>query len=325
MNLWRRFTKISADTARVAPEPELLAPHGEATPLLAEPTASSQASSSNAAAARERTGITPSATPRLGTASLERATLKGRWRNTRQSVRRRLGRAVNALPLKAPAAAPIGSRGMQRRETLNWTLGILRQPSLTDLGKHFRSGVSRSLSKGRGGMFRGVSRKSLSEGEGEEDEFLEADQLPEEQRIRLQHVFDKFDNEREGSIDKKDLAQVLRLVGSNPSNAEIGDLVKALQLSESKRITFVEVINVWWRHEKRKMDDDFESELKLAFDMFDSDGSGSISLQELRDKLMTTGEPMSDEEVAQLLSECDSDGSGSLSWGEFRSLNCWRS
>ena len=57
---------------------------------------------------------------------------------------------------------------------------------------------------------------------------------------------------------------------------------------------------------------DFERELKTLFAIFDVDGSGFISCEELSEKLMTLGEKMSKEEVDELMRLADKDGSGDL-------------
>ena len=49
-----------------------------------------------------------------------------------------------------------------------------------------------------------------------------------------------------------------------------------------------------------------------------------ITRDELREKLTTLGEKMTDDEVEALLAEADTDGSGSISLEEFKNLPCWR-
>lgn len=49
---------------------------------------------------------------------------------------------------------------------------------------------------------------------------------------------------------------------------------------------------VWYEREKANLEDDFQEELQLAFKIFDADDSGTITAQELRDKLTSLGERM---------------------------------
>ncbi|CAH1788766.1 unnamed protein product [Owenia fusiformis] len=59
---------------------------------------------------------------------------------------------------------------------------------------------------------------------------------------------------------------------------------------------------------------------KEVFDMFDLDGSGSISSGELKVALEEMGHMPTDEEVQALLKQIDADGSDKVEWGEFLAM-----
>ena len=46
-------------------------------------------------------------------------------------------------------------------------------------------------------------------------------------------------------------------------------------------------------------------------------------MQELSAKLTTMGEPLTEEECAELLAHADKDGSGNISIEEFKAMECW--
>ena len=68
----------------------------------------------------------------------------------------------------------------------------------------------------------------------------------------------------------------------------------------------------------RKMrDTDTEEELIEAFKVFDRDGNGLISAQELKHVMISLGEKITDEEVDEMIKEADIDGDGYINYEEF--------
>ena len=61
-------------------------------------------------------------------------------------------------------------------------------------------------------------------------------------------------------------------------------------------------------------------EFRDAFSLFDSDGSGTISVAELGEVLKSVGQRSSQEEVQRLVREADLDGNGLIDFPEFLAL-----
>lgn len=57
---------------------------------------------------------------------------------------------------------------------------------------------------------------------------------------------------------------------------------------------------------------DSKDELVAAFQVFDKDGSGSVSPSELRSVLISLGQKHSDEEIDEMVRHADLDGNGSI-------------
>ena len=57
-----------------------------------------------------------------------------------------------------------------------------------------------------------------------------------------------------------------------------------------------------------------------AFKMFDKDGGGSISVEELGQALRALGQDASEEELSRILAVVDADGSGQIEFEEFLQL-----
>lgn len=63
----------------------------------------------------------------------------------------------------------------------------------------------------------------------------------------------------------------------------------------------------------RKMNNtDKDSEIREAFAVFDRDGSGKISSEELRHIMKSLGEDLTDEEIQQMIREADTNGDGEI-------------
>lgn len=57
---------------------------------------------------------------------------------------------------------------------------------------------------------------------------------------------------------------------------------------------------------------DFEQEMRSAFKVFDVDGSGTISPDEIYKLMASLGENLSEEEIKSMVQEVDKNGDGSI-------------
>lgn len=141
-----------------------------------------------------------------------------------------------------------------------------------------------------------------------------AEKLSEEQIDELRDAFTLFDATGTGCITSSDLKTVLRSLGKTVSDAEVKVLLKDLSVDQDGRIhfgDFVSMMTVRMRQLNR------ENELKEAFKIFDRNGNGLISTDELRFALESFGEKMSEEEVEELLREADINCDGQIDYEEF--------
>lgn len=58
-------------------------------------------------------------------------------------------------------------------------------------------------------------------------------------------------------------------------------------------------------------------EIAKAFRMFDDDASGSITFKDVKRVIKELGEPITDEEVEQMIDEADRNGDGEVDLEEF--------
>ena len=69
----------------------------------------------------------------------------------------------------------------------------------------------------------------------------------------------------------------------------------------------------------RNMKDMAESQvISHGFGVFDQDGDGQISLDDLRSFMESIGEKLSEAQLQEIISEIDTNGSNSISYEEFQ-------
>ncbi|KAK1266654.1 Calmodulin-1/11/16 [Acorus gramineus] len=110
-----------------------------------------------------------------------------------------------------------------------------------------------------------------------------------------------------GCITLEELATVIRSLGQNPTEEELQDMIREVDIDGNGTIEFGEFLNLMARKVKET---DAEEELKEAFKVFDKDQNGYISATELRHVMINLGEKLTDEEVDQMIREADMDGDG---------------
>merc|ERR1712139_201111 len=71
---------------------------------------------------------------------------------------------------------------------------------------------------------------------------------------------------------------------------------------------------------KHGLTEDQVAEIKEAFDLFDTDVSGSIDTNELKVAMKALGMDAKSEEIRKLINDIDSDGDGTIDFDEFLAM-----
>lgn len=99
----------------------------------------------------------------------------------------------------------------------------------------------------------------------------------------------------------------MRSLGQSPTEEDLRQMINEVDADGSGTIDFAEFLTLMARKIKTK---DSEAEIVEAFKVFDKDGSGKISADELRQVMHNLGEKLSDKEVEEMIKEADTNGDG---------------
>ena len=141
--------------------------------------------------------------------------------------------------------------------------------------------------------------------------------LTDETINQFHYLFDLFDKDSSGTITTKELGTVMRNLGQNPSEEELKQLIREVDLNGDGTIDFKQFLCLM----VKKMDDsDIDQELQDAFKFFDGDKDGYITSLELRNAMNNLGDEYTPEEAEEMIKEGDLDNDGKISFDEFMKI-----
>merc|ERR1711907_531506 len=116
--------------------------------------------------------------------------------------------------------------------------------------------------------------------------------LTDAQKADLSEAFTLFDTDGSGAIDASELCTAMAALGFNPKKSEIDKMV-------------------------REMEKDGKEEMLKGFAMFDDDKTGKISFANFKRVATELGEPLTDDQLKEIMAEADEDKDGEISKEEF--------
>jgi calmodulin len=138
--------------------------------------------------------------------------------------------------------------------------------------------------------------------------------LTDEKIMEFKAAFELFDKDRNGKITSKELGTVMRGLGQNPTEEELKQIIREVDLDGNGTIDFKEFLCLMV---KKMKDTDTDEELLEAFKVFDRDGNGFITSHELRNVMNSLGENLTPEEIEEMIKEADLDNDGQIDYEEF--------
>ncbi|AMD21304.1 HER025Wp [Eremothecium sinecaudum] len=128
-------------------------------------------------------------------------------------------------------------------------------------------------------------------------------------------IFTLFDKQAKGSISKPQLGDYLRAIGYNPTNGFVQEISQKLP----DQLSLDDIATVEKTHEKElnaSMEGRLEDFVK-AFQVFDKENTGKVTVGDIRYMLTGLGERLTDEEVDELMKGVEVDADGGVDYKKF--------
>ena len=127
-----------------------------------------------------------------------------------------------------------------------------------------------------------------------------------------------FDFDENGSISAKELGEVLRALGQNPSMNELHDMINEVDQDGNGTVEFAEFVILMTNKVKEMTKED---EIYEAFMVLDKEKDDYISEKELKYFMRKVAHiKLSSEEAKAMIDFADSDGDGLITYDDFRSV-----
>ncbi|XP_006655639.3 calcium-dependent protein kinase 15 [Oryza brachyantha] len=139
-----------------------------------------------------------------------------------------------------------------------------------------------------------------------------AENLSEEEIVGLKEMFKSLDTDNSGTITLEELRAGLPKLGTKISESELRQLMEAADVDGNGSIDYVEFISATMHMNRLEKED----HIYKAFEYFDKDHSGFITVDELEEALKKYD--MGDEAtIKEIIAEVDTDHDGRIDYQEF--------
>jgi Ca2+-binding EF-hand superfamily protein len=153
-----------------------------------------------------------------------------------------------------------------------------------------------------------------------------------ERKPALGAIFDKFDGDKSGLLDRGEIFRMVRLCNPNFTNEELNALLKKLDADSNERVDRNEFINYYFNLFRSDNDATFRErlettfngrrkvKLQTVFNAYDLNGDGVLSLDEFSLMLKMNGRKfVSPEQILETLIKIDKDKNRKVDFNEWMS------
>jgi centrin-1 len=139
-------------------------------------------------------------------------------------------------------------------------------------------------------------------------------EVTEDQFEEIRDAFELFDQDNTGYIETREFKLAARALGVEASGEELRGMLNTIGADEQGTLSLDDFVVIL---SSKIPPRDSQAEIAKVFAMFDEEGSGDVTLANLRRISDELGRDMSEEELQDIIHAADRDGDGVLSFEEF--------
>jgi len=137
-------------------------------------------------------------------------------------------------------------------------------------------------------------------------------EMTDEQIASMREAFSLFDTDGDGKIAASELGILMRSLGGNPTQAQLKEITTTEQLTSP--FDFPRFLDLMKKHLNPEP---FDRQLRDAFRVLDKEGTGTVSVKELRHVLTSIGEKLEPAEFDEWIREVEVGNDGNIKYEDF--------
>ncbi|OMP11507.1 Calcium-binding EF-hand [Corchorus capsularis] len=137
---------------------------------------------------------------------------------------------------------------------------------------------------------------------------------------QMKQVFQKYDKNGDGKISREELISIMAALDSPPTPEEVDRMMSEMDKDGNGYVDLDEFLAFQANGNSDDGSQCGEKELKDAFDLYDMDKNGLISVTELHAMLKRLGEKCSLSDCKRMIKQVDKDGDGNVNFEEFKKM-----
>eukprot|EP01129_Flabellula_baltica_P009017 TRINITY_DN3619_c0_g1_i2.p1 TRINITY_DN3619_c0_g1~~TRINITY_DN3619_c0_g1_i2.p1 ORF type:complete len:519 (-),score=85.21 TRINITY_DN3619_c0_g1_i2:219-1775(-) len=165
-----------------------------------------------------------------------------------------------------------------------------------------------------------VRRENLRKGVNTPRDSQERIKLPPEEIARIREIFNLFDKDHSGAIDREEFRHFMNAIGDPVTETEADSIISQIDTDGNGVIDLEEFI-YFMEDNANDADVDCEQTIMDLFYLFDKDHSGTITTPEFKQMMMNINDgTLSESDIDKIIKDLDTDGNGEIDLEEFTEM-----